>query len=50
MEPKLNVALVHGAWADGSSWDVISSSETESCFCVSGQGLDREHLEWRDAP
>jgi hypothetical protein len=24
MEPKLNVALVHGAWADGSSWDAIS--------------------------
>src|SRR6266851_7134695 len=25
-------------------------SETRSCFCVSGEGLDREHLEWRDAP
>jgi hypothetical protein len=24
MEPKLNVALVHGAWADGSSWDEIA--------------------------
>jgi hypothetical protein len=24
MEPKLNVALVHGTWADGSSWDAIS--------------------------
>jgi len=24
MEPKLNVALVHGAWADDSSWDAIA--------------------------
>jgi hypothetical protein len=26
MEPKLNVALVHGAWADGSSWDAIAKA------------------------
>ena len=29
---------------------LAKGSETGSCFCVSGEGLDREHLEWRDAP
>lgn len=36
MEPKLNVALVHGAWADGSSWSKVIPLLQDKGFNVTG--------------
>jgi hypothetical protein len=38
MEPKTNVVLVHGAWADGSSWSkVIPLLQKKSLKVVAAQ-------------
>ena len=39
MESKTNVVLVHGAWADGSSWSKVIPALQEKGFNVSAVQL-----------
>jgi pimeloyl-ACP methyl ester carboxylesterase len=45
MEPKINVVLVHGAWADGSSWSKVITILQDKGYSVSAPQLTLRSLE-----
>lgn len=45
MEPKMNIVLVHGAWADGSSWSKVIPLLLDKGFAVTAAQLPLTSLD-----